>query len=45
MNQNWRSAPCLFERKTYAEITKALDPVVIKHYHQLISTCLKFIEF
>ncbi|BCG69846.1 hypothetical protein MesoLj113a_10040 [Mesorhizobium sp. 113-1-2] len=37
-----RSIP--FERKSYAEITKALDPVVIKHYHQLISTCLKHIR-
>ncbi|MBZ9994122.1 UvrD-helicase domain-containing protein [Mesorhizobium sp. BH1-1-4] len=37
-----RSMP--FERKSYAEITKALDPVVIKHYHQLISTCLKHIR-
>lgn len=33
-----------FERKSYAEISKALDPVVIKHYHQLISTCLKHIR-
>lgn len=37
-----RSIP--FERKGYAEITKALDPVIIKHYHQLISTCLKHIR-
>ncbi|MFB9982655.1 UvrD-helicase domain-containing protein [Mesorhizobium kowhaii] len=37
-----RSIP--FERKTYAQITKALDPVVIKHYHQLIGTCLKHIR-
>ncbi|ANT54481.1 UvrD-helicase domain-containing protein [Mesorhizobium amorphae] len=37
-----RSIP--FERKSYAEITKALDPVIIKHYHQLISTCLKHIR-
>ncbi|WP_292148399.1 UvrD-helicase domain-containing protein [Mesorhizobium sp.] len=37
-----RSMP--FERKGYAEITRALDPVVIKHYHQLISTCLKHIR-
>lgn len=37
-----RSIPV--ERKSYAKITKALDPVVIKHYHQLISTCLKHIR-
>ncbi|WP_265336219.1 UvrD-helicase domain-containing protein [Mesorhizobium sp. B2-1-8] len=37
-----RSIP--FKRKSYAEITKALDPVIIKHYHQLISTCLKHIR-
>ncbi|MER9749187.1 UvrD-helicase domain-containing protein [Mesorhizobium sp. M0140] len=37
-----RSMP--FDRKSYAEITKAIDPVVIKHYHQLISTCLKHIR-
>jgi len=33
-----------FERKSYAEITKAVEPVVIKHYHKLISTCIKHIR-
>jgi DNA helicase-4 len=33
-----------FTRKSYAEITTALQPVVIKHYHQLISTCIKHIR-
>ncbi|OWO92789.1 DNA helicase UvrD [Rhizobium esperanzae] len=33
-----------FERKSYKEITKALEPVVIKHYHKLISTCIKHIR-
>ncbi|MDW9364873.1 AAA family ATPase [Sinorhizobium meliloti] len=33
-----------FERKSYTEITKALEPVVIKHYHKLISTCIKHIR-
>lgn len=33
-----------FERKSYQEITKALEPVVIKHYHKLISTCIKHIR-
>ncbi|TIN95538.1 MAG: DNA helicase UvrD [Mesorhizobium sp.] len=31
-------------RRSYAEITKALQPVVIKHYHQLIATCIKHIR-
>ncbi|WP_018097577.1 UvrD-helicase domain-containing protein [Sinorhizobium meliloti] len=33
-----------FERKSYKEITKALEPVVIKHYHKLISTSIKHIR-
>jgi len=33
-----------FVRRGYAEITKALEPVVIKRYHKLISTCLKHIR-
>lgn len=37
-----RSIP--FVRRPYAEITKALEPVVIKHYHKLISTCIKHIR-
>ena len=37
-----RSVP--FQRKSYAEITKALEPVVIKHYHKLISICIKHIR-
>ncbi|YBV96840.1 UvrD-helicase domain-containing protein [Phyllobacteriaceae bacterium JZ32] len=32
------------ERRSYAEITKALEPVVIKHYHKLISICIKHIR-
>lgn len=32
------------QRKNYAEIVKALEPVVIKHYHKLISTCIKHIR-
>lgn len=34
----------LFQRKSYAEITKAVEPVVIKHCHKLISTCIKHIR-
>lgn len=37
-----RSVP--FQRKGYAEITKALEPVVIRHYHKLISVCIKHIR-
>ncbi|MFC0804596.1 MULTISPECIES: UvrD-helicase domain-containing protein [Sinorhizobium] len=33
-----------FERRSYKEITKALEPVVIKHYHKLIATCIKHIR-
>lgn len=33
-----------FERKSYAEIVKALEPVVIKHYHKLITVCIKHIR-
>jgi len=28
-------------RKTYAEISAALEPVVIKRYHRLVATCIK----
>ncbi|WP_287373503.1 UvrD-helicase domain-containing protein [Mesorhizobium sp.] len=37
-----RSVP--FERKGYPEITAAIEPVVIKHYNKLISTCIKHIR-
>ncbi|KAB0267264.1 UvrD-helicase domain-containing protein [Microvirga brassicacearum] len=30
--------------KQYSEIAKALEPVVVKHYHQLIGTCIKHIR-
>jgi DNA helicase-4 len=33
-----------FERKSYAAIVKALEPVVIKHYHKLIAVCIKHIR-
>lgn len=33
-----------FARKSYPEIMKALEPVVIKHYHKLISICIKHIR-
>ncbi|GEC31532.1 MULTISPECIES: UvrD-helicase domain-containing protein [Sinorhizobium] len=33
-----------FERKSYAAIVKALEPVVIKHYHKLIAICIKHIR-
>ncbi|NTF95698.1 UvrD-helicase domain-containing protein [Agrobacterium rhizogenes] len=33
-----------FERKTYPAIVKALEPVVIKHYHKLIAVCVKHIR-
>ncbi|MCJ9719904.1 UvrD-helicase domain-containing protein [Agrobacterium sp. SHOUNA12C] len=33
-----------FERKSYTEIVKALEPVVIKHYHKLIAVCIKHIR-
>ncbi len=32
------------ERKSYAELAKVLEPVVIKHYHKLIATCIKHIR-
>ena len=32
------------EQKSYTEIVKALEPVVIKHYHQLIAVCIKHIR-
>ncbi|MET3616160.1 DNA helicase-4 [Rhizobium aquaticum] len=32
------------ERKSYAAIVKALEPVVIKHYHKLIAVCIKHIR-
>ncbi|WP_246726376.1 UvrD-helicase domain-containing protein [Rhizobium leguminosarum] len=31
-------------RKSYAAIVKALEPVVIKHYHKLIAVCIKHIR-
>jgi DNA helicase-4 len=31
-------------RKGYAAIVKALEPVVIKHYHKLIAVCIKHIR-
>lgn len=37
-----RSIP--LERKSYAAIVKALEPVVIKHYHKLIAVCIKHIR-
>lgn len=33
-----------FERKGYTAIVKALEPVVIKHYHKLIAVCIKHIR-
>lgn len=33
-----------FTRRGPAEITKALEPILIKHYHQLIGTCIKHIR-
>jgi DNA helicase-4 len=33
-----------FTRKSYTEIVKALEPVVIKHYHKLIAVCIKHIR-
>ncbi|RWO81531.1 UvrD-helicase domain-containing protein [Mesorhizobium sp.] len=30
--------------KQYSDIAKALEPVVVKHYHQLIGTCIKHIR-
>lgn len=33
-----------FKRRDYAEIKKALEPVVIEHYHKIISTCIKHIR-
>ncbi|MCJ7997496.1 UvrD-helicase domain-containing protein [Rhizobium cremeum] len=32
------------ERKSYTAIVKALEPVVIKHYHKLIAVCTKHIR-
>jgi hypothetical protein len=32
------------ERKSYAAIVKALEAVVIKHYHKLIGVCIKHIR-
>ncbi|NTH53711.1 UvrD-helicase domain-containing protein [Agrobacterium rhizogenes] len=32
------------QRKSYAAIVKALEPVVIKHYHKLIAVCIKHIR-
>ncbi|WP_287305858.1 UvrD-helicase domain-containing protein [Mesorhizobium sp.] len=33
-----------FRRKSYSTIVKALEPVVIKHYHRLIAVCIKHIR-
>lgn len=33
-----------FAQKSYAEIVKALEPVIIKHYHKLIAVCIKHIR-
>ncbi|MBN9220173.1 MAG: UvrD-helicase domain-containing protein [Mesorhizobium sp.] len=33
-----------FERKRYSAIVKALEPVVIKHYHKLVAVCIKHIR-
>jgi DNA helicase-4 len=33
-----------FQRKSYSAIVKALEPVVIKHYHRLIAVCIKHIR-
>jgi len=33
-----------FARREFDEILKALQPMVIKHYHQLIGTCIKHIR-
>lgn len=32
------------QQKSYAAIVKALEPVVIKHYHKLIAVCIKHIR-
>jgi len=32
------------EQKSYTAIVKALEPVVIKHYHKLIAVCIKHIR-
>ena len=37
-----RSIP--FQRKSYSAIVRALEPVVIKHYHRLIAVCIKHIR-
>tara|TARA_A100001391_G_scaffold65878_5_gene41521 strand:+ start:15398 stop:18133 length:2736 start_codon:yes stop_codon:yes gene_type:complete len=37
-----RSIP--IQRKTYSAIVRALEPVVIKHYHRLIAVCIKHIR-
>ncbi|WP_255696119.1 MULTISPECIES: UvrD-helicase domain-containing protein [Rhizobiaceae] len=37
-----RGIPC--EQKSYTAIVKALEPVVIKHYHKLIAVCIKHIR-
>lgn len=33
-----------FGRRTFDEILSALQPTVIKHYHQLVATCIKHIR-
>ena len=32
------------EQKSYSAIVKALEPVVIKHYHKLVAVCIKHIR-
>ncbi|RDJ00742.1 DNA helicase UvrD [Rhizobium phaseoli] len=32
------------EQKSYTAIVKALEPVVIKHYHKLVAVCIKHIR-
>jgi DNA helicase IV len=34
----------VFKRRDYADIQKALEPVLIEHYHKIISTCIKHIR-
>lgn len=33
-----------FKRKRYSAVVKALEPVVIKHYHKLVAVCIKHIR-
>lgn len=34
----------VFRRRSYAEVKKALEPVIIDHYLKIISTCIKHIR-